>query len=180
METKENEGDKIVGKNLSSLIQQTEITITGLAYAINMSVNHLRTIRLGKATISSRTAGKIATFFEIEISQLFDIKPIRLKNIKSIPTIKKFYEENEKNISFFNRNKSRNSLMYFLRITLLKSDFLTVGRDVKEIKEHCKVVYQRSFTSKALSAQLVRLYKEGSLTRFSKFRKGTVFMYKLK
>lgn len=179
MESKGNKNSAIVGKNLNSLLQQTEITITGLANAINMSVNHLRTVMSGKATISLRTAGKITDFFEIEVSQLFSIKPIKLKNAKSISTIKKFYEENEGNQEFFISSKKKNSLMYFLRNVLLPSEFLLVEHDVNGIKIHCSDVYQRLFSSKELSAQLLRLYNEGLLLRHDKFGNGSVFMYRL-
>jgi plasmid maintenance system antidote protein VapI len=180
METKENERAIIVGTHLSSLLQQSGITITGLAHAIDMSVNHLRTIRLGKASISSRTAGKIADFFEIDVSQLFALKPIKLKGIKSSAIVKQFYEDNQENKHFFVVNKAENSLMYFLRTVLIKSNFLNVERDVKEIREHCKTVHKRTFNSKALSAQLVRLFQEGLLERIDKFGNGTVFTYRLK
>ncbi len=181
METKENERSIIVGKHLESLLQQSGITIVGLAVGIGMSVNHLRTVKAGKASISSRTAGKISDFFEIEVSQLFSPKPITLKKVENIPTIKQFYVDNSANLEFFiNLKKTENSLMYFLRNTLLKSQFLAEERDVKEILMECELEYQRSFTSKALSAQLIRLAKEGALTSRDKFGNGSVYLYKLK
>lgn len=179
MEAKENSSSLIVGKNLNSLLLQSGITITGLSYAIEMSVNHLRTIRLGKASISSRTADKISKFFEIEVSLLFSTKPIKLKNIKSIETINNFYRANSKNVEFFTNNKEENSLMYFLRKELLKSDFLKTARDVKEIKHFCINLHQRTYTSKALSAQLLRLSEEGYLKRSRKFANSSVYLYKL-
>lgn len=180
MEQKENIRSLIIGKNLDSLLLQSGITITGLAYAIDMSVNHLRTIRLGKASISSRTAGKISDFFEIDVSLLFSSKLIKLKNIKGIGTLSRFYEDNSKNKEFFIDSKEENSLTYFLRKELLKSDFLNIKRDVKEIKEYCFKQYQRNYTSKALSAQLLRLSEEGDLERSKKFANSSVYLYKLK
>ena len=180
MEAKENIRSLIVGKNLDSLLRQSGITITGLAYAIEMSVNHLRTIKLGKASISSRTAGKISDFYEIDVSLLFSSKPIKLRNIKNISTINRFYEDNSKNIEFFINSKEENSLMYFLRTELLKSDFLISERDVKEIKNYCLKQFQCNYTSKALSAQLLRLSEEGCLLRSKKFSNSSVYLYKLK
>eukprot|EP00388_Colpodella_angusta_P015269 GDKJ01037865.1.p1 GENE.GDKJ01037865.1~~GDKJ01037865.1.p1 ORF type:complete len:182 (-),score=8.75 GDKJ01037865.1:622-1167(-) len=179
MEQNENIRSLIIGKNLNSLLLQTGITITGLAYAIDMSVNHLRTIRLGKASISSRTAGKISDFFEIDVSLLFSSKPIKLKNFKSIDTVSRFYEDNSKNKEFFVNSKEENSLMFFLRKELLKSDFLKVERDVKEIKDYCIKQYQRNYTSKALSAQLLRLSDEGYLEKSKKFENNSVYLFKL-
>lgn len=179
MEANENARSLIVGKNLNSLLQQSGITITGLAYAIDMSVNHLRTIRLGKASISSRTAGKISDFFEIDVSLLFSSKPIKLKSIKSIETVNSFYANNSKNLEFFVGNKETDSLMHFLRQELLKTDFLKTERDVKEIKDYCKTSHQRNFSSKALSAQLLRLSEEGFLKINDKFENGSVYLYKL-
>jgi len=180
MDAKENSSSLIVGKNLNSLLLQSGITITGLAYAIEMSVNHLRTIRLGKASISSRTADKISKFFEIEVSLLFSAKPIKLKNIKSIETLINFYKDNSKNIEFFTNKKEENSLMHFLRKELLKSDFLKTARDVKEIKDFCSNQHQRDYTSKALSAQLLRLFEEGYLERRKKFTNSSVYLYRIK
>ena len=178
-ETNEKERSAIVGRQLGSLLQQAGITIVGLAHAIDMSVNHLRTIKAGKASISSRTAGKIADFFNIEVSQLFSAKSIKIKNIRSIPTVKRFYEENVGNLQFFIRQRKENSLMHFLRTELLKSKYLEEEHDVREIREHCKDNYKRNFTSKALSAQLVRLAEEGVLVRRDKFGNGSVYLYKL-
>lgn len=179
-ETNDQERALAVGRQLRSLLQQAGITIVGLAYAIDMSVNHLRTIRTGKASISSRTAGKIADFFYIEVSQLFSVKPIKIKNIKSIPTIKQFYEENVGNPQFFTNQIKDNSLMHFLRTELLKSKYFEEEHDVGEIRKHCKEKYQRNFSSKALSAQLVRLAEEGALVRRDKFGNGSVYLYKLR
>lgn len=178
-EANDKERSAIVGKQLRSLLQQAGITIVGLADAIDMSVNHLRTIRADKASISSRTAGKIVDFFNIEVSQLFSAKPIKIKNIRSIPTIKRFYEENVGNSQFFIRQRKENSLMHFLRTELLKSKYFEEEHDVGEIRKHCKEKYQRNFTSKALSAQLVRLAEEGALVRRDKFGNGSVYLYKL-
>lgn len=180
MKAKENSSSSIVGKNLTSLLLQSGITITGLAYAIEMSVNHLRTIRLGKASISSRTADKISTFFEIEVSLLFSTKSIKLKNINNIETVNNFYRDNSKNAEFFSNNKEENSLMYFLRKELLKSNFLEIERDVKDIKQHCINQYERNYSSKSLSAQLLRLSEEGYLERSKKFANRSVYLYRLK
>jgi len=180
MEAKENSSSLIVGKNLHSLLLQSGITIIGLAYAIDMSVNHLRTIRLGKASISSRTADKISKFFGIEVSLLFSSKPIKLKNIRSIETVNTFHRDNSKNLEFFANKKEENSLMYFLRKELLKSNFLEIERDVKEIKQHCLEKYNRNYNSKALSAQLLRLFDEGYLKRSKKFANSSVYLYTLK
>ncbi|SFC83135.1 hypothetical protein SAMN05421747_1336 [Parapedobacter composti] len=69
--------------------------------------------------------------------------------------------------------------MNFLRTELLRSKFLKDEHDVGEIRKHCKETYQRSFTSKALSAQLLRLVEEGTLLRRDKFGNGSVYLYKL-
>ena len=179
-ETNDKERAAIVGRQLNSLLQQTGITIVGLAHAVDMSVNHLRTIRAGNASVSSRTAGKIADFFDIEVSQLFSAKPVRVKNIRSIPTINRFYEDNVGNPQFFTDQRKENSLMHFLRTELLTTKYLKNEHDVGEIREHCKEIYKRDFTSKALSAQLVRLVKEGLLSKRRKFGNGSVYLYKLK
>jgi hypothetical protein len=70
--------------------------------------------------------------------------------------------------------------MYFLRNELLKSDFLKKERDVKEIRDYCKKSYQSVLTSKALSAQLLRLANEGLINRYDKFGNSSVYLYSLK
>ncbi len=169
----------IVGKQLTSLLSQSGLTITGLAFGIKMSLNHLRVIKSGKAHISSKTAEKISNFFEIEVEALFSSKKIKLKKPSNIHNLRTFYEENQHNPKFFISRQKENSVADFLKKILLLDSYLLDEHTVGEIKEYCQSSkYKRKFEGKELSRELSRLAKKGALIKRDKFKNGTVFLYK--
>ncbi|NRF41127.1 helix-turn-helix domain-containing protein [Pedobacter foliorum] len=180
MEQKHQIRAEIVGKQITSLLAQSGISIVGLAQAIEMSVNHLRTIKNGKASISSKTAGKIADFFEVELGDLFSSKILKLKKWKDIKTIRAFYNANEHNPQFFLHRRGENSVAFFLNKSILPSGFLFNEKEVNEIKSFIKNEFNKDFTSKELSRQLNRLVDSGILTRQDKTGRKSIFLYKLK
>jgi plasmid maintenance system antidote protein VapI len=171
---------QIIGRQVTSLLDQTGIRVEGLAFAIKMSINHLRTVKAGKASISTRTAGKIADFFEIKVNMLISEKSIKLRKPDKIETIKQFYEENKNNPKFFIDRQRENSVAHFLRTGLIPGGYLNDEREVSEMRVYCLTKYQRKFESKELSRQLGRLVDEGLLSRRDKFGNGTVYLYRKK
>lgn len=169
-----------VGFHLESLLYQSGLTVIGLSNAINMSPNHLRAIKNGKASISSRTAGKIADFFMIGVDLLFSTKLIKLKRTELIIPLITFYKENEANQEFFIQRKAQNSIGFFLNNTILPSDYLEVERSVREIKNHILSSYRKDFSSKEISRQLTRLVESGKLQKQSKFGNNSIFLYSKK
>jgi hypothetical protein len=143
-----------------------------------MSPNHLRAIRKGKASISSKTAGKIADFFMIGVDALFSAKEIKLKRIELILPLATFYKENEANQEFFIHRKAQNSIAFFLKNKILPSDYLKKERSVSEIQNHILSDYSKEFSSKEISRQLTRLVESGKLQKKSKFGNKSVFLYK--
>jgi len=89
-----NSNAQNVGKHVSSLLQQSGITIVGFSHATSISLNHARVIKNGKSSITLKTAEKIARFFSIEAGLLFLADPILLEDPLSIPQIINFYKEN--------------------------------------------------------------------------------------
>lgn len=169
-----------VGFHLESLLSQSGLTIIGLSNAINMSPNHLRAIKKGKASISSKTAGKIADFFVIGVDSLFSTKEIKLKKRELIHPLTTFYKENEANQEFFIHRKTQNSIAFFLNNRILPSDYLRAERSVSEIQNHILSSYGKEFSSKEISRQLTRLVESGKLQKKSKFGNSSVFLYKIR
>lgn len=166
-----------VGRQLTALLVQSEISIVGLAHAIEMSVNHLRTIKNGKASISIKTAGKIADFFDLEIGALFSSKPLTLKKLQDIANVKDFYASNVNNSQFFLHRREENSVAVFLKKILLSSEFLNEEREVNEIQSFIKNGFHKDFTSKELSRQLNRLVNAGMLTKRDKTGRKSIYLY---
>jgi transcriptional regulator with XRE-family HTH domain len=180
MEQNDQARAEIVGCQIKSLLSQSGLSIVGLAHAIEMSVNHLRTAKNGKASISGKTAGKIADFFGIEIGVLFSARDFRLKKLENIENLQRFYIDNENNPQFFVRRKGENSVAHFLKEILLPSGFFSERREVNEIQSFIKKHYKRDFTSKELSRQLTRLFDAGMLIREDKTGNRSIFLYKNK
>lgn len=179
MEDKDQLRAKTLGSQIESLLEQSGISIIGLASAINMSVNHLRTIKQGKASsISTKTAGKIADFFGIEIGDLFFSQPIILRNLEEISTIQAFYEENEKNPKFFEARKRENSVAYFLKNDLVPSGYFSEPREVYQVKEYAKEEFNKDFDSKEISRQLNRMVESGELEKQDKTGNKSIYVYK--
>lgn len=177
---KANPISQIVGSNVKNLRLQAGLTLEGFAAAISISISYVRMIENGKANITSKLAQRITDFFEIEVQRLYANKPYTLKKLENIPSVKKFYEENERNPQFFLTRKGENSVAHFLRTELIPGIYLNDEREVAEIQNYCLTKHQRKFESKELSRQLGRLADEGLLSRKDKFGNGTVYLYRKK
>lgn len=180
MEENEYQRAELVGNQLTSLLDQTGINVTGLAIATDISVNHLRTIKNGKASISSKTAGKIADFFGVEIDVIFSAKLFKLKKWETIETIKNFYEENVNNPQFFVARQGEESIAYFIKKELIPTMFFAEQREVNYVRKYIKKEYKRDFSSKEISRQLNRLTDSGVLSKEDKTGNKSIYLYKLK
>ncbi len=181
MEDKDQLRAKTIGSQIESLLKQSGISIIGLASAISMSVNHVRTIKQGKASsISTKTAGKIADFFGIEIGDLFSSEPIKLNNLEELATLQAFYKENENNPKFFEARKGENSIAYFLKNTLVPSGYFREQREVYQVREYAKKEFNKDFDSKEISRQLNRMVESGELEKEDKTGNKSIYVYKNK
>lgn len=175
---REKERAELLGKNVQSVRTQFDLTVQGLAAGIDISVNHLRLIESGKSNITVRTAGRIADFFDLDISHLFAPKLPKLKKAENIPALKKFYVENANNSQFFISRKGENSVAHFLRNELLPRQYFRKEREVGEVVKECLVRYHKRFNSKEISRELSRLAEKGILSRKDKTGTGHKFVYR--
>jgi transcriptional regulator with XRE-family HTH domain len=167
----------IVGRNITNLRTQVSLTIEGLTFALAISISYTLMIERGVTNISSKLAKKIASFFGIEVAQLYSDKTLILKSPRSIPTIAKFYSENEKNAKFFIHRRSEYSVASFVRNILLLDSFLLEEHAVGEIRGYSYGKYQRDLNSQELSREIRRLFLKGILQRRDKFGNGSVYLY---
>lgn len=185
-EQNDNSSSLNVGKNLTSLLEQTGITLVGFSYGANISLNHARTIKNGKASITSKTAAKIGDFFEVEAGLLFLSKLAKLKEPLKIPTIAKFYEENIENDKFFTTKAKEDSVTEILRTKIISEEIMANWTRSKEIvtyvadnKKYKK--YKNIFNIKSVSKALGRIFEDTDLLERDDLRKnGKVFIYKRK
>lgn len=171
---------KIVGDNVKDLKNQAGLTLDGLTFALSISISYVLMIERGAANISAKLAKTIADFFDIEVSKLYTKKRIVLKNPLKIPTIAKFYKENDMNAKFFVERRAEYSVAAFLRNVLLYDPIIKEGRTVAELIEYSADKYQRELKSQELSRELRRLYIKEVLNREDKFKNGSVFLYSLR
>lgn len=181
-----NESGANVGKNLTSLLDQTGITIIGFSHGANISLNHARVIKNGKSSITSKTARKIADFFEIEAGLLFLPKIIKLKDPLKIASIAKFYQDNIDNIQFFTKKALENRVSFILYNYLIPDEIMSnwirsfqIVNYVNENKKYQK--YKDLFNIRNVSKALERIYKStDALDKNDLYGNGKVFQYKRK
>ncbi len=169
---------KILGVNFKSMRMETGLTKEGVANALNLSISYILMIERGEANISSKTAEKICTFFEIEMFQLYSEKIIRLKPISKLRNVEKFYIENINNKKFFIAKRVEYSVAEFIRKCIIPDKIIENYLSVKEIKNIVFNKYNRKVSSQELSRELRRAYIRGELLRKDKFGNGSVFEYK--
>lgn len=181
-----NENGVNIGKQLTSLLDQTGITITGFSHGSGISLNHARVIKNGKASITSKTAKKIADFFEIEAGLLFLSKIIKLKDPLKIRSIAKFYEDNIENIQFFTKKALENRVSFILYHYLIPDDIMSnwirsfqIVNYVNENKKYQK--YKDLFNIRNVSKALERIHKSTDLLDVNDlYGNGKVFQYRRK
>lgn len=186
IEKNENQQSINVGKNLTSLLEQTGITVTGFSFGAKISLNHCRLIKNGKASISSKTAGKIADFFEIEVGLLFLSRNIKLKDPIKIPSILAFYKENIENDKFFSEKAKDGKVAIILKDKLINEEIMgnwvrtyQIIEYVRNSKKYKK--YRNLFNIRNVSKALGRIYDSSELLDRKDMRNnGKVFQYKKK
>jgi len=179
-----NKIEQNVGRNLCSLLEQSGITVLGLSHATGISLNHLRIIKNGKASISLKTAERIAEFFSIEPGLLFLENPIFLENPASILNVSDFYKNNDSNQKFFIARINESSITLLLKSQIIPSDLFdnwVRSKDIltylNESKNHLQS--KKMFNAKSISKALSRIYSETDLLDRDDLRKnGRVFIYK--
>ncbi|WP_157543799.1 hypothetical protein [Mucilaginibacter paludis] len=168
------------------MLEQAGLTIVGFSHGANISLNHARTIKNGKASISSKTAGKIADFFCIEAGLLFLPKAIKIKDPLNIPTIQKFYDENIQNDKFFTVKAKENSVTAILKEKIIYESLMDDWTRSKEIVTYVNETkkykkYNNIFNIRSVSKALGRIYAESNLLERADLREnGKVFIYKRK
>jgi len=167
----------IVGRNVTHLRNQAGLTVEGITFAFSISISYALMIQRGAANISSKLAKNIATFFGIEVAQLYSAKSISLKSPQSIITISNFYEENQENAKFFIHRRSEYSVASFVRNILLIDSYTSEKHTIGEIRIYSKDNYRRDLDSQELSREVRRLYLKGILKREAKFKNGSVYLY---
>lgn len=179
---KENEqtSSELVGKQVTSLLDQTGISIVGLAIGTEISLNHLRKIKKGTASISSKTAEKIAKFFGVGVDVIFSAELYKLEESENKGNVEKFYKENVNNHKFFVDRQQEESVAYFIGKKLIPSQFFAEHREVNYVKKYIKEEYNLDFSSKEISQHLTRLSEKGILTKEDKTGKKSIYLYKLK
>jgi transcriptional regulator with XRE-family HTH domain len=177
----DNKEYTLIKKQLISLMDQSDLTINGLAEGTNLSSMTIRKILLQQTKPSVQTLEKITAFFEITISQLFSEKLIKIKRIEDIEALKDFYEDNKSNPEYFNSRSKEGIATYFLRNVLIKDQYFSEPRRAKEIhlfiKENPK--YSKNLNPKVIAKILERMYNEGILKRMDKTGKKSVFYYSI-
>jgi len=166
-----------IGANIDFLIKRTGISLIGLASATNISVNHFRTIKNGQASITNRTALKIANFFQIDIEVLFSSDPIVLAKMDNVDS---FLQNNKNNIQFFEGRKGETSTPYVVKQVRFETSFFTDGREIHEIKKFIKDNYGKDVTSKQLSQVMNRMVLGDQLVRELKPGSSKNYLYKQK
>ena len=180
----ENKIGRNVGKNLCSLLEQSGITVLGFSNATGISLNHARVIKNGKASITLKTAEKIASFFSIEPGILFLETAIILEDPRSIPTISDFYINNDGNEKFFVTKVNEGSITLLLKNQIIPSDLFNNWVRSKDllmylIKTKSHLQFKKIFNAKSISKALSRIYLETDLLDRDDLRKnGRVFRYK--
>ncbi|KIA96215.1 hypothetical protein OC25_03810 [Pedobacter kyungheensis] len=186
MQKLENNIGKNVGRNLSSLLEQSGITILGFSNATGISLNHARVIKNGRASITLKTAEKIASFFSVEPDLLFLENPIILGDLASIPTISEFYLHNDGNEKFFINKVKESSITLILKSQLIPSSLFNNWVRSMDIlvyfNENKHYLQSRNlFNAKSISKALSRIYQETELLERDDLRKnGKVFRYRRK
>jgi len=171
---------KIVGRNFRSMRLQSGLTKEAMVIAINKSISYILMIERGAANISSNLAKVICDFFEIEVSQLYSDKEIKLKPINKTNTLALFYKENEHNAKFFINRRKEYSTAAFLREILIPENVLDNYIAVREIIAISKSDFNRDLSSQELSRELRRSYNKQILERRDKFGNASVYEYRLK
>lgn len=170
----------VVGKNFKSMRQQAGLTKEAMAMAINKSISYILMIERGDANISPQLAKDICDFFEIEISQLYQNKKIKIKPINKLTPLSSFYKENEQNAKFFINRRKEYSTAAFLRETLIPQHALKEYVTVAELVILSKKNFNRKLSSQEVSRELRRSFIKGILERRDKFGNASVYEYRLK
>lgn len=155
--------DQIYAEKFQELIDILELTPIGMAAFLNISPDHIYSLRKGRRSISNQIADTLESKLKISIKDIFNPKNKITKTKIDSTILNEFRRANTDNINFFVDKKLQNSLSSLIRAKMISTGYFEKEKRVNEVVSKLKELGINSSSEKATKS-LKYLVTTGYLT----------------
>lgn len=133
VEIKRNNIDHISAKKFEEIMDFLKLTPVGMAAFLDISVDHVYSLKKGRRSITKSVAKSLAKKLDISESDIFNTNYKFKKSKVNFSVLHKFRSDSKSSINYFSDLKDENSLTQIIRDKLLNEGFFEKEKTVKDV-----------------------------------------------
>jgi len=155
--------DQISAQRIEEFIKFLKLTPIGMAAFLEISTDHMYSLRKGRRSISDSIAESIATKLGITEADVYNsnFKPRKTK--EGVDHMSKFIVTNSHNANFFLNLKNEKSLTFNIRTKLVENGYFYSEKRVSQVVEELARIHIKVSSERA-TKRLLYLVETGYLT----------------
>lgn len=155
--------DQISAQRFKEFLSFLGLTPFGMAAFLNISSDHIYSLRRGRRSISDAIAESLSNKLGITTADIFNSNFKLRKTKKGTEQLDQFIEANKNNPIFFIDQKKKNSLTLTIKEKLLENGYFETERRVNQIVEEL-TEFHTKVTSEKATKSLIYLVDTGYLS----------------
>lgn len=125
--------DHISAQRFKEFIKFLGVTPIGMADFLDLSTDHIYSLRKGRRSISDSVAESLSEKLGITTANVYNSNYNLRKTKNSIKSLSEFTEKNKDNLNFFIDKKKENSLTLNIKEKLVENDFFESEKPVNQV-----------------------------------------------
>lgn len=155
--------DQISAQRIKEFIKFLELTPIGMAGFLQISTDHIYSLRKGRRSISDSIAASLADKLGLTKADVFNSNFRLRKTKEGAEHMKQFMVTNSHNPNFFLNLKNENSLTFNIRTNLVENGFFDIEKRVSQVVKELSRLHIKVSSEKATKS-LLYLVETGYLT----------------
>lgn len=155
--------DQTSAQRFKEFINFLELTPIGMAAFLDLSSDHIYSLRRGRRSISDAIAESLSEKLGITTADVYNSNFKLRKTKKGIQHMNQFIHANRNNPNFFINLKNENSLTFKIRTVLVENGYFEFEKQVSQVVEELAKLQIKVISGKATKS-LLYLVETGYLT----------------
>lgn len=141
--------DQVSAEKFQELIDTLKLTPIGMAAFLDISPDHVYSLRKGRRSISNQIAKDLELKLKLSLKDIFSPRNNITRSKINFTSLNDFRKENSDNINFFLDKKLENSLSSVIRIRLISTGYFDELKRVNEVVSKLKELGYETRSEKA-------------------------------